>query len=138
MFVEIRSKTDPSVRRCYFLCEVCRAESPHVERTDDLLIGVMEAMVDHKARAAGWAIHMECVRTEIQKRLTGSWRMQYFCPNHKDKAGTIPAIKPSRKKADPCKKCGKRAHPDCSKQRCATCCDEYCEMHCDRADSQLG
>jgi hypothetical protein len=92
MIVEIRF-------RCC-LCEVCKRKSPRAPaRERDLETGLCPT--EEAAKAAGWVVHAEQIRTPVRKQPTGTFRMQYFCPKHKKKAGTIEVLKPARKPREP-------------------------------------
>lgn len=86
MIGEIRPKAAAAgpVRQ-FCICESCRASGPEVAaekpRAD-------EKPAEDAARAAGWGVHHEPVRTPVRKKFTGRYVVQYFCPKCRDKAGT--------------------------------------------------
>lgn len=50
-----------------------------------------------EAVAGGWLEHMERTRTSSGRRTRQSeWAVQYFCPAHHDRAGTVPSVRPTR------------------------------------------
>ena len=90
MLIETRHKTDPKAKpTCCVRCEVCRRLGPRVKGSGDS--GAALAIATAKER--GWVEHWEQIRTKVRKFATGSWCIQYFCPKHKEKAGTVPVTK---------------------------------------------
>jgi hypothetical protein len=101
MIAEIRHKTDANFQPLMCcLCEVCKREGPKVPLAGrNLETG--EQAAETAAKAKGWVVHIQSVRTPVRKQATGSYCIQYFCPKHKKKAGTIEVLKPARKPREP-------------------------------------
>jgi hypothetical protein len=58
--------------------------------------GKGEHAAEEAAKAKGWTVHLESVRTPIRKQYTGQFCVQYFCAKHKNKVGTVEVLKKSK------------------------------------------
>lgn len=97
MIAEIRHKTNASVKPvACVMCAVCDRNGPKVACVPGDWDATASA-AESAAQAKGWTVHWESVRTPVRKWATGSYSVQYFCPKHKNKAGTVKVFKDAKR-----------------------------------------